>query len=158
MVLIGIGVAEGVGVGNAFAAGFNRIVAEHGLERGFVGPCGRIDGLTVIVCIENNGMRSVFGVEFAENDRTAPFNRKQMRFDAAGFQHFLEVRGIFFDIGRVAGDVGDGEKFAQFADDAVFVGEAISAHFFGDVLRGRQLTFCDHVAADRGLRERQAGA
>ena len=42
------------------------------------------------------------------------------------------MSGIFLDVGGIAGDVGDGEKFGEFADDAIFVVHAIVADFLDD--------------------------
>ena len=43
--------------------------------------------------------------------------------------------GIFLNVFSVAGDVGDGEKFGEFTDDAVFVVHAEVADFLGDLIR-----------------------
>ncbi len=43
------------------------------------------------------------------------------------------MSGIFLNVFSVAGDVGDGEKFGEFADDAVFVVYAVLADFLGDL-------------------------
>ena len=88
--------------------------------------------MAVIVGVENNGALRVGRGQFSKNDGAAAGDGQEMRFDAAGFEHFDEVSGIFLDVGGVAGDVGDGEKFGELADDAVFVVHAIVADFLGD--------------------------
>ena len=75
-----------------------------------------------------------------------------MGFDAASFEHFFQANGIFLDVGRVAGDVGDGEELAKLAHDAVFVGEAVGADFFDDVFGRREDAFGFEFAADGKLR------
>ncbi len=130
-----------------FPAGFDRVVAQNRREWSFIGPRAGVDGLAVIVRVENNGMRCAFGVEFAEDDGTAAFNRKKMRFDAACFEHFLQAGGVFLDIRSVASDVGNSEKFAEFADNAVLVGEAVGANFFDDVFGRRKNPLCFQIAA-----------
>jgi len=72
-----------------------------------------------------------------------------MGFDAAGLEHFFEASGVFFDIGCVVGNVGNGEEFAQFAHDAVFVCETVGVYFFDYVLNGWEGTLCLYVAANR---------
>src|SRR5260221_11321725 len=130
-----------------FAAGFDGVVAKNGSEGRLGGPGGWIDGVAVIVRIENNGMRCAFCVEFAEDDGTAPLNRKKMRFDAACLEHFLEAGGVFFDIRSVASDVGNSEEFAEFADNAVLVSEAVGANLFDDVFGRREDALCFEIAA-----------
>src|SRR6266853_4232962 len=75
-----------------------------------------------------------------------------MGFDAACLEHFFEASGVFFDIGCVAGDVGNGEEFAQLPHDAVCVGQAIGVDFFDDVFCGRQNSLGFDLAADSELR------
>src|SRR5258707_5008952 len=132
-------------------AGFDRVVAQNRREWSFIGPRAGVDGLAVIVRVENNGMRCAFGVEFAEDDGTAAFNRKKMRFDAACFEHFLQAGGVFLVIWRVAGDVGNSEKFAEFAVNAVFVNEAVSANLFDDVFGPRAVATWFDIAAAGSL-------
>src|SRR5260370_27925137 len=75
-----------------------------------------------------------------------------MVYDDARLEHFFEARVVLFDIGCVAGDVGNGEEFAQLPHDAVFVGQAIGVDFFDDVFCGRQNSLGFDLAADRELR------
>ena len=56
-----------------------------------------------------------------------------MGFDAAGFEHGDEMMGVFLDVGGVAGDIGDGEKFGELAHDAIFAVHAIVADFLNDL-------------------------
>jgi hypothetical protein len=52
----------------------------------------------------------------------------------------------------IAGDVGDGKKFAQLAHDTVLVGQAIGADLLDDTLRWRQDAFGFDFAANGQLR------
>ena len=152
VVLIGVGgTACGLREGNAFASSFDRFIAQHRFEGSFVGPRSGIDGLAVVVGVENHGSRRTFGVELCKHHWSAALNRQEMRFDAAGFKHFLQTGCVFFHIRCVARDIGNGEKLAQFAYDAVFVRQSVRADFFDDVLRGRQDFLCFDFAADGKL-------
>ncbi len=80
-----------------------------------------------------------------------------MGLDAACFEHFLEAHGVLYDIRSVPGDVGNSEKFAEFADNAIFVGQAVGANFFDNVLWWRRDMSCFELAADGELGERRNG-
>ena len=113
VVLVGVGGAAcSVREGNAFAPCFDRFVAQHGFEGSFVGPGSGIDGLAVVVGVENHGSRRAFGVELSKHHWSAALNRQEMRFDAAGFEHFLQTGCVFFDIRCVARNIGNGKKLA----------------------------------------------
>ena len=113
--------------------------------------------MSIVVSVENHGSRRSFGIEFSKDHGSAPFDRQEMRFDATRFEHFLQAAGVFLDIRRVAGDIGDGKELAQFAQNAVFIRQAVRANFFNDVLCGRQDFFGFDLAADGHLRvNRQA--
>jgi len=71
-----------------------------------------------------------------------------MGFDAACFEHFFESSGVFFHIGGIVGDVGNGEEFTEFAHDAVFVDEAIGANLFDDVFCGRQNSLAFNLSSN----------
>ena len=65
--------------------------------------------------------------------------------------------GVFLDIGRVAGDVGDGEEFAQLAHDSVLIGDTVGADLFNHVFYRRQGVFAFNFAGYGGLRVRCEG-
>ena len=109
------------------------LVRKSGFEGLAIGPGGGIDGLAVIVGVKDDGAASVRGGEFAKNNGATSGDGEQVGFDAAGFEHGHEMLGVFLDVGGVAGDIGDGEKFGELAHDAIFAVHAIVADFLNDL-------------------------
>ena len=84
---------------DALAAVFERAGAQGRFEGLAVCPGGGINGLAVVVGVENYGALGVQGGQFAEDDWAASGDGEKMSFDAASFEHGDEVLAFFWMLG-----------------------------------------------------------
>ena len=124
-------------VRDAFASGLNRRIPKYRLKRLSIGPGRWVDRLAVVVRVKDHRALGFRRNQLAENYRPAPADGKQVRFDSARLEHFDQVRRVLLNIRRIAGHVRNRQEFHQLTDDAVFIGQAVFAHFLRDLRRRR---------------------
>ena len=83
---------------DAFSSRLDCGAAQHRLERCAIGPCRGIDGLPVVMRVENDRALRLGRNQFSEHHWPASGNRQQVRFDSSRFQHLHKMRGIFLDV------------------------------------------------------------
>ena len=88
-------------------------------------PVVRIDGLPVIVGVEDDGMFRAWGFDFAVNDRVGARSGELFRVNVPLFECGDECVGVALYVGFVAGNVGDREECREFLQDLLFVCDAV---------------------------------